>query len=922
MKRRPCARLRSRSVSTTDQLEIRQLLSAVSVEPASIDGTGNNIDQPELGSTGVELLRLAEADYADGLAEPAGEDRLSAREVSNAVAAQSGSVLNDRNLTDYIWIWGQFLDHDIDLTEAADPTEEFNIAVPAGDVFFDPFGTGTVEIGLNRSVYADESTGDARQQVNQITAFLDGSVVYGADEERADALRTFSGGLLKTSDGDLLPFNDDGLENAGGPSDSLFLAGDVRANENVVLTSMHTLFVREHNRIASNLAAENPDLTDEQLYQQARAQVRALLQVITYNEFLPALLGPDALSDYTGYDPTVNPGIANEFSTAAYRFGHSLLSPEIQRLDADGNVIDQGNLALQQAFFSPDEIVENGIDALLRGAAAQLAQEVDTQVIDDVRNFLFGPPGAGGLDLAALNIQRGRDHGLADYNQVRADLGLDPVTSFDQISSNPEVVLALEQTYESVDDIDLWVGGLAEDHVPGASLGETFTTIIVDQFERLRDGDRYWYQNVFSGRELQQLEQTHLSDVIERNTDITDLQTNVFFARGTETLFVDTAGSQTDNLLVRTRGDRIEVVDRERDRVLIERPIAEVAGIEIQGADGVRERITVDAATADRTEAMVISFSAGRGPGDTVVVSGTPSDDVMTVDGTTVSVGDLDIVFGDVELLILEGRGGNDLLDATASTVPVNMLDGGAGDDTLLGSDLIDRMFGRDGRDIMRGRGGNDQMMGGRGNDRMYGQRGQDQMSGGEGNDIVMQDGNGNSEADQQRMAAFMQDTLQIRNTGNTFENWGGLGERWIWSATERAWLFITPDGNLFRWDGSSRASGELVAQLGVGVFNDMARLTGQRRPLDDDNRPNADAGVPELLTSLSLRLTGNMFENWAGLGEIWVWGRGGWYFLTPDGLLYEYDSNADIVPGNLVAELSSDFFSDPQRLTSAVRRG
>lgn len=484
MQRGPIARRRAKTASTTDLLEVRELLSVVSVDPATIDGTGNNTDNPDFGSTHIELLRISEAEYADGVSTPAGATRPGAREISSAVAAQSDSVPNDRGLTDYVWIWGQFLDHDIDLTEGADPAESFNIEVPAGDPWFDPFGTGAVEIGLDRSVYveAEDSSDGLRQQLNEITAFIDGSVVYGSDQERADALRTFEGGLLRTSEGDLLPFNDAALDNAGGPSDTLFLAGDVRANENVVLSSMHTLFVREHNRIVTQLAADDPDLTDEELYQRARSIVTAELQVITYNEFLPALLGGDALGEYIGYDPSVNPGIANEFSTAAYRFGHSLLSPEIQRLDADGNVIAAGNLALQDAFFSPDELVDHGIESLLRGAATQLAQEVDTQVIDDVRNFLFGPPGAGGLDLVSLNIQRGRDHGLADYNQVRMDLGLQPVTSFEQITSDPELAAVLEQTYGSVDEIDLWVGGLAEDHVTGASMGETFSAIIVDQF--------------------------------------------------------------------------------------------------------------------------------------------------------------------------------------------------------------------------------------------------------------------------------------------------------------------------------------------------------------------------------------------------------------------------------------------------------
>lgn len=916
--RRPCHN--SFRSPYAEQFEVRQLLSAVSAvtDPAAIDGTGNNVDNSDMGSTDVQLIRIADSEYANGVSAPAGEDRPSAREISNAVAAQTESVENDRNLTDYIWIWGQFLDHDIDLSEGAEPEEEFNIEVPAGDVFFDPFGTGEVEISLNRTVYEDGDDG-VREQINQITAFIDGSVVYGSDQERADALRTFEGGLLKTSDGDLLPFNVDGLSNAGGTSDTLYLAGDVRANENVALTSMHTLFVREHNRIATELAAENPNLTDEDLYQQARAIVRAQLQVITYNEFLPALLGPDALSEYTGYDPTVNPNIANEFSTAAYRFGHSLLSPELQRLDADGNVIEDGNLSLQDAFFNPGEVAEQGIDSILRGAATQLAQELDTQIIDDVRNFLFGPPGAGGLDLASLNIQRGRDHGLADYNDTRVALGLAPVTSFEQISSNPEVALALEQTYGSVDEIDLWVGGLAEDHLDGASLGETFTSILVDQFERLRDGDRYWYENVFSGRQLRELENATLADIIERNTDVQGLQENVFFQRGMEVVHVDTHREGTDNIRVRVREGRVEVVDGDRGRVIVSRPADEMAGLEITGADGIRERFSVDATLADAASGMSVSIDGGRGRGDTLAVQGTRSDDVMTAAGDGVSVNDLDIAFMDVEMLVLEGRDGDDVLDATASNVQSITLDGGRGDDTLLGSNGDDRMFGGDGRDRLRGGDGNDTMSGGRGNDRVYGQRGRDRLNGGEGNDLVMQDGNGDRRENMPRLAAFMQDSLQIRTAGNYFENWGGLGEKWVWS--NQGWLFITPDGTLYRWDGGSGASGEVVAELGTEVFADPTALVQRsRNPIDDDTAGTVENIAIELSSRRSFRLTGNLFENWAGLGERWIWGSGQWYFITPDGLLYEYDSNADGIPGNLVAELSPEYFNDPSRLTRRRR--
>jgi hypothetical protein len=172
-----------------------------------------------------------------------------------------------------------------------------------------------------------------------------------------------------------------------------------------------------------------------------------------------------------------------------------------------------------------------GIDPLLKYLASDRAQEIDTKVIDDVRNFLFGAPGQGGFDPVSLNIQRGRDHGLADYNTVRVAYGLPKVTSFAQISSDTAVQASLQQAYGSVDKLDLWVAGLAEKHLPGSSLGETFTRIIVDQFSRLRDGDRYWYQNALPANAVRAVQNNSLVDVIRRNTQLTNLQPNVFFFR-------------------------------------------------------------------------------------------------------------------------------------------------------------------------------------------------------------------------------------------------------------------------------------------------------------------------------------------------------------------------------------------------------
>jgi len=500
----------------------------------TIDGSGNNLADSLIGAAGTQLQRIAPSDYGDGLSTPAGATRPSAREISNQIFDQSTSIPDTRNLSNFVWAWGQFVDHDIDLTPGHSPANSFNITVPTGDPHFDPFHTGSQTIPLDRSIY-DTATGTSspREQVNVITSWLDGSNVYGSDITRANALRSFAEGKLKTTahaTGDMLPFNTPMLPNAGGTSPSLLLAGDIRANENVVLSSLHTLFVREHNNQADEIALSNPTWTDEQVYQRARKIVGAEIQSITYNQFLPAL-GVN-LADYTGYDSSLDAGITNEFSTAAYRFGHSMLSSVIDRLNETGQTISEGDLPLLDAFFRPDSLFnEGGIDPLLRGLASSNQQATDAKIIDDVRNFLFGPPGAGGLDLAALNIQRGRDHGLTDYNMMRQAYGLSAVLSFSDITSDTALAGALSALYGSVDDIDAWVGLLAEDPMSGSSIGETVAAILAKQFGLLRDGDRFFYLNDsdFTALELAALQDTSLSDIIIDNTEIGWMQNNVFF---------------------------------------------------------------------------------------------------------------------------------------------------------------------------------------------------------------------------------------------------------------------------------------------------------------------------------------------------------------------------------------------------------
>ncbi|MCB9111448.1 MAG: peroxidase [Anaerolineales bacterium] len=521
------------------------------IEP--FDGRGNNSAHPEWGSVEQQLLRMSPVDYGDGISSPSGSNRPSARVVSNTFSVSpADGIPNDRDFTAFVYAWGQFIDHDITLTDAANPKESMPVLVPSGDEWFDPNGTGTMTISFSRSKF-DPSTGTSvnnpREQVNDITAFIDGSQVYGSDAERAAALREFRGGRMKMN-GNFLTFNTDGLLNFNDshilPDDQLYLSGDARANENPELLSLHTLFTREHNRIAGEAAILHPDWTDEELYQYARRIVIAEIQRITYEEFLPAILGRSALPAYRGYRADVDPGIATEFSTAAYRLGHSMLGDDIEFLDNDGEEVRDA-MGLRDSFFNPVVVRQTDIDPILKYLASDNAQEIDPIVVDDVRNFLFGAPGQGGFDLASMNIQRGRDHGLADYNTVRAAYGLRRVTSFAQITSDTAMQAKLAATYGNVDNIDLWIGGLAEDHLPGSSVGETFTAILVDQFSRLRDGDRFWYQSSLPSDLVREINSTSLADIIRRNTKLTKLQANVFFFNDSTVMIDSSSTAQTNS---------------------------------------------------------------------------------------------------------------------------------------------------------------------------------------------------------------------------------------------------------------------------------------------------------------------------------------------------------------------------------------
>jgi peroxidase len=508
-----------------------QSLPSATAADRSIDGSGNNIDNPTWGEAGTNFSRIAPSNYDDGISTPREAGLSNVREVSNAVSTSTGSRLSGKNLSDFTWQWGQFIDHDITLAvPSSAPADFFPITVAAPDLL-------APSIPMSRT-QADPASGTSllnpREQINSISNFLDASVVYGSDPLRASTLRAGSGGRLATSAGNMMPFNTTGLPNAndlGLPESSLYLGGDVRSNEQTGLTAMQTLFVREHNRLADEIAIAEPAWIDEEIYQRARKIVGAQIQSITYNEFLPALMGsfaPDI--DTLAYDPTTDATISNEFAAAMFRFGHTMVSPQLQRINNDGIPAAEGPLSLAESYFDPTTMADStDLNQVLLGLATQKMQEIDTEIVDELQNQLFGAPGEGGLDLASLNLQRGRDHGLPSYNDIRVAFGLDPALDFSDITDDPVLAARLADGYSDVDGVDMWVGALAEDDESDSNLGELLNVALQNEFEQLVEGDRFFFLFDSELDSLQtDLMSTHLSDIIMRNTDITNIQENVF----------------------------------------------------------------------------------------------------------------------------------------------------------------------------------------------------------------------------------------------------------------------------------------------------------------------------------------------------------------------------------------------------------
>ncbi len=562
------------------------------------DGTGNNLANPDWGTAHSHFLRVTENSYPDGIGVewdlPVNNTGLanppnmvgtmpSPRDITDRLMAQPAGrdVPSKAGINEFFQFFGQFLTHDVAEAELVGP------AVPADGP---PLFLDGLPFPFNRT--PGEIEDGVRQQSNDETSYLDLSTVYGSSQAIENLLRgnvSEGGATVKSArllDGGASPLllpthqevaNHHGISvaavqavldpNAFAPNGALFAAGDNRVNQQPHLITHQAMWKNNHNWHVDRLEASHPDWTEAQLFEAARALNEAEWQNVVYSEYMAELIGPN-LARYNGYKPNVDASVINEWTTVAFRFGHDQSSNDLRALTEEGKAPagQPAPLSLGDAFaLGPDGVrSEDALNWWVRGQLARTTQEIDGKVVEGNRNLLFGLGAV--VDLEVFDIQRGRDHGVGRYNDLREGLGLKAYKSIDQFAAQNKVSKvdkeALKDIYgaDGIDKVDSIVGGLFEKEARGSQLGETFTLLNVLQFQAFRDGDRFYFENRFKSNPdlIDAIKETTLADIIARNTGIDHVYHEAFAAhlrKGGDDGNDNINGSKGKDLLIGFDGD-------------------------------------------------------------------------------------------------------------------------------------------------------------------------------------------------------------------------------------------------------------------------------------------------------------------------------------------------------------------------------
>lgn len=534
----------------------------------SLDGSCNNKNDGLRGKSYTSYTRLLPAHYMDGVQEMRRSvnrkfNLPSPRLVSTNICRHRDIV--DNKLTLAVMQWSQFVEHDLAHTAANKMVHSDNtieccdsdgsalkpryvhpfcapIAVPGDDSFYSKYSVECMPYVRSVAAMRSDCSLGPLEQINQATHYLDGSQIYGSDIGKISQLRKFRRGLLQVSkraNKEFLPVTAKTTYHCqyNTPGSTCFISGDSRVNAQPQLTAMHILWHREHNRIAVELAVLNPHWDDETLYQEARRIVIAEMQHITYNEWLPVMLGSQYVSKIhlsDVYSEQADPAVTNSFATAALRVINSLIDDKLG-LYSENRVVNK-SLNLREYFNRPSTVGEPGhLDALIRGLATQQSQKLDMDYASDITSQLFRS-GQYGFDVLSLDIQRGRDHGLPRYTAFRQLCGLPDVEDFSDLSDvmTLQRLESLKSVYRSPHDVDLLVGGMSENPDDDSLLGPTFSCLIADQMLRSKRGDRYFYTNrmqpkPFLTEQLAEIKEATLARVFcDNGDDILSMQANVF----------------------------------------------------------------------------------------------------------------------------------------------------------------------------------------------------------------------------------------------------------------------------------------------------------------------------------------------------------------------------------------------------------
>ncbi|KAG1666086.1 Chorion peroxidase [Nymphon striatum] len=481
----------------------------------SIDGKCNNLKHPMRGSSQTAQIRMVYSDYDD---------------------SNGSEILCCKNA----------------LKGFPSHPACFPISISKHDSFYSQFNRRCMEMVRSGSTINSKCGFSAREQENQITSFIDASFLYGSDSKTAHQLRRKKDGLMLVQMSDLLP--EATTTGCNRNRNCPFHAGDIRSNENPGLAIHHTIFVRQHNKIAEKMAHMKPDWDDEKLYQETRKIMIAYLQNIVYDEYLPIALGPNLMKEFglnlpmwpdkRVYNPLVDPSVLNEFSSAAFRMGHAMMSADFEMIFKDHKHVFK---PLEDTLFLPWDLYrKQKFLAMVKGMTFQNPWKRTVHITSALTKKLFKAKSQKfGLDLASLNIQRARDHGIPPYNAVREACGFKFYKTFEDLPVSSRLRRRLKKVYHDVEDIDLFVGGLFEPAAPGSLLGETFACLWGIQFTSLMKGDRYFFTNGKTGntirsgheytmKQIAEFRKANLAKLFCDTTPITKIQEKVMEAPGEE----------------------------------------------------------------------------------------------------------------------------------------------------------------------------------------------------------------------------------------------------------------------------------------------------------------------------------------------------------------------------------------------------